>query len=217
MRASGHTAVMANRSEAADSLDYFPTPPWATRALVEHVIRRTGDGIGGSVVWEPAAGSRHMADVLAEYAGTVIATDVMDYGQPLDAVGSFVGDGPDVADERHADWIITNPPFRLAVAFAQRAIREAKVGAALLVRTAWLEGAERYDTLFRPHPPRIVAQFVERVPMVKGRWDPSASTATSYCWVVWRRHDHHQTNLMWIPPSRAALTLPEDAATYAMR
>src|SRR3546814_6501707 len=27
-------AVMAQRVEAHDSLDYFPTPPWATRALI---------------------------------------------------------------------------------------------------------------------------------------------------------------------------------------
>lgn len=31
-------AVMAQRYEAADSPDDFPTPPWATRALIEHVI-----------------------------------------------------------------------------------------------------------------------------------------------------------------------------------
>ena len=31
-------AVMNQRREARDSLDDFPTPPWATRALCEHVI-----------------------------------------------------------------------------------------------------------------------------------------------------------------------------------
>ena len=31
-------AVMAQRHESLDSLDDFPTPPWATRALLEHVI-----------------------------------------------------------------------------------------------------------------------------------------------------------------------------------
>jgi hypothetical protein len=32
-------AVMAQRNEAKDSLDDFPTPPWATRTLLEHVIQ----------------------------------------------------------------------------------------------------------------------------------------------------------------------------------
>ena len=31
-------AVMAQRSEAANSLDNFPTPPWATRTLLEIVL-----------------------------------------------------------------------------------------------------------------------------------------------------------------------------------
>ena len=36
-------AVMAQRIEAADSPDDFPTPPWATRALIEHVLEdKTG-------------------------------------------------------------------------------------------------------------------------------------------------------------------------------
>ena len=29
---------MAQRVESKDSLDDFPTPPWATRALIEHII-----------------------------------------------------------------------------------------------------------------------------------------------------------------------------------
>ena len=31
-------AVMAQRAELKNSLDDFPTPPWATRALLEHVV-----------------------------------------------------------------------------------------------------------------------------------------------------------------------------------
>jgi hypothetical protein len=35
-------AVMAQRIEAADSPDDFPTPPWATRGLMEHVVGSIG-------------------------------------------------------------------------------------------------------------------------------------------------------------------------------
>ena len=31
------SAVMQQRSEPHDSLDDFPTPPWATRALCQHL------------------------------------------------------------------------------------------------------------------------------------------------------------------------------------
>jgi hypothetical protein len=38
MKQNTSHAVMAQRAEAKDSLDNFPTPPWATRALIEHVL-----------------------------------------------------------------------------------------------------------------------------------------------------------------------------------
>lgn len=215
MKPKGHSAVMASRSEAPDSLDFFPTPPWATRALLD-VIRHEVDE--DMTCWEPACGAGHMAGVLAELPWRVFASDVHDYGH-CDAIGSFVGEGLDVLPERHADWIITNPPFRLAVDFAERALAIASEGVALLVRTSWLEGGDRYTRLFDPYPPTMIVQFAERVPMVKGRWDPEASTATSYCWVIWIRQPVHArmlTRFAWVPPgSRKRLTLDTDAARYA--
>lgn len=79
-----------------------------------------------------------------------------------------------------------NPPFSLALEFAERALAEARRGVAMLVRTGWIETAERYR-LFCRHEPTLVAVFAERVPMVEFRWDPEASSATSYAWFVWER------------------------------
>ena len=39
--------------------------------------------------------------------------------------------------------------------------------------------------LFKDSRPSQVAQFVERVPMVEGRLDRKATTATGYAWLVW--------------------------------
>lgn len=206
---SGGMAVMASRREPPDSLNFFPTPPWATRALFAFV----GEGRMGSV-WEPACGEGHMAEVLRECFSEVAASDVFDYGKGYE-VGSFVGEGLGTLCGT-ADWIITNPPFNLAAEFARRALEQATVGVALLTRTAWLEGGERYATLFSQTPPSVVALFAERVPMVKGRWDPQASTATSYAWVVWRIGHQGPTTLRWIQPGRrAALTKPDDIARFA--
>lgn len=231
VRASGHTAVMAGRREPPDSLDFFPTPPWATRALIEHVLclapsdAHAASGAGAERApeaprrcWEPAAGEGHMAGVLAELFDEVYRTDVHDYGG-LHAVGSFTGEGPDVVacPQPRPDWIVTNPPFNLAVAFAERALGEAAEGVALLLRTSWLEGAERWERLFRDRAPSIVAPFVERVPMVKGRWDPDASTATAYAWFVWvRGAPWPDTRLVWIPPGcRKRLERADDRERFA--
>lgn len=213
MKARGSTAVMAQRHEPPDSLEFFPTPPWATRALLKYVVPDAG-----GLVWEPAAGEGHMAGVLSEAFDDVYRSDVFDYGG-LSALGSFVGTGPDVIPTPaiRPDWIITNPPFALAAEFATRAIAEAKHGVALLLRTVWVEGGERYERLFRDRPPTIIAQFCERVPMTKGRWDQDASTATAYAWFVWlRAAPHDTTRFMWIPPGcRRRLEHRCDRARFA--
>jgi hypothetical protein len=72
-------AVMAQRIEPQDSLDDFPTPPWATRALIEHVLGGK-KRVKSQVCLEPACGSGHLAKVLAEYFGTVTAADIHPYG-----------------------------------------------------------------------------------------------------------------------------------------
>lgn len=205
------TAVMQRRVEPADSLDFFPTPPWATRALVEHVL---GD-VSAESCWEPAAGEGHMAEVLAEYFAQVIASDVHDYGKGYE-VGSFTGIGLDVVPSRSVGWVISNPPFNLAHEFLTRALAESENGVALLLRTSWVEGSDRWKSIFSVHPPAVVAVFVERVPMVKGEWDPEAGSATSYSWFVWRKGDQSQTRLTWIPPGcRKSLEKPSDRQRFA--
>ena len=200
------SAVMAQRREPPDSLDYFPTPPWATRALLEWLDERSA-GLGGrGTVWEPACGEGHMARPLAERFERVIATDVHDYG--FGSVRDFLWPG---ADEP-VDWIITNPPFRLAAEFIERAHQVARCGIAMLVRTAFLESADRHERLFSKTPPSEILQFVERVPMFRGRLDAGGSTATAYCWLVWRylRRPAPMTEFHWLPPCRARLERPGD-------
>jgi methylase of polypeptide subunit release factors len=191
-------AVMSQRKEPTDSLDHFPTPPWATRALIEHIIGR--NNLAGMHCLEPACGEGHMAKVLKDYFGSVFASDVHPYG--YGSVDDFLFFNPD----QYADWIITNPPFVLGREFAIRATKLARHGTALLVRTAFMESVDRYNGLFLGNPPSIVAQFVERVPMVKGRLDKTASTATSYAWLVWLSSQAWEgTRLRWIPPCRKML------------
>ena len=214
---SGHTAVMSRRTEPHDSLDFFPTPPWAARALCELLTARTGP-LSGLTAWEPACGEGHIAGPLAEYFRDVYATDVHQYGSPTQArvLDFLLGWSwpPHIADKPY-DWVITNPPFRLALDFALMALTTARRGVALLVRTAWLEGSTRYTDLFAKYPPAVVAQFVERVAMTKGKWHPDASTATAYVWVIWDNQAEGETRFVHIPPGRRlALTKPDDLARY---
>ncbi|WP_132254716.1 hypothetical protein [Methylobacterium segetis] len=218
MKPAGHTAVMASRREPPDSLEFFPTPPWATRALMEHVFSHLGfsDDLQFSACWDPACGEGHMIEVLLEYfGGGGWGGDVFDYGSGY-RVEDFLDERTVIgspADGVRPEFIITNPPFRPAARFTLRAMELAPV-VALLLRTQWLEGEDRYNTIFRDRPPTLYAPFVERVPMVKGRWDPKASTATAYAWFVWVRGRAPMAPFLIPPGRRKALTRSDDARRF---
>jgi hypothetical protein len=197
-------AVMAQRHEPVDSLDDFPTPPWATRALCQHILMMSPNQKMWDC-WEPACNRGHMSKVLKEYFEEVHSTDIHHYGY------GGVYDFLQCAPYSNFAWIITNPPFRLGAEFIEQAHRHARRGVAMLVRTSFLEGGDRYKRLYKSRPPSTVAQFVERVPMIKGRLDKKASTATSYCWLIWDKLSQSKhTDLVWIPPCRKMLEKDTD-------
>src|ERR1700748_1964644 len=113
-------AVSAQRVEPKDSPDDFPTPPWATRALIEHIIGDKPALLKMSCL-EPACGAGHMAKVLKEYFREVKSADAFHYGY------APVRDFLTYPYETNAvDWVITNPPFRLAEEFVLRAMAVAR-------------------------------------------------------------------------------------------
>lgn len=222
------SAVMQQRSEPHDSLDDFPTPPWGGRALVVHVlkrVRRAGllDSIAEFVgatslgrLWEPACNRGFLLHGLSDYFDAAYGSDIFDY------VGNDTVDFLFPSSEQKAvaalggkpEWIISNPPFRLAEEFIERCRQLAPAGGyAMLVRTSFLEGVGRHKNLFTDNPPTVIAQYAERLPMVKGRCNPKAKSATSYCWLVWINGALRRDPLfVWIPPCRKAL---ERAGDYA--
>jgi hypothetical protein len=197
------------RETPREGLDFFPTPPWATRALMERLAEE--HDLGLSCAWEPACGEGDMARVLEEYFAGVRATDIVDRGWPgqagtFDFIGGDARLAADAAMGFRADWIITNPPFNAAAEFARQALKRARVGVALLVKQQFLEGVGRFEDLFFRRPPAAVWQFAERVPMVAGRLDAQASTNQGYCWVVWRIGAPRETRMGWLGPCRHRLT-----------
>ena len=236
MKASGHTAVMADRAPElveADSartalyrrLEYFPTPPWAARAGGELIAKL--DPTPG-YCWEPCCGKGHMVHGLADYFTGVRRTDICNHGwDGQDRIQDFLAperDGP-----TSADWIVTNPPFAKAAEVVTLGLQRARRGVAILARTTFFESAGRYPLFCGATPLTVFAPFFERVPMVLGRWDPKASTATAYAWFIWltpaaladisrttRRLFPAEPIVMPIAPgARDRLSRPEDARLFA--
>lgn len=215
--------MQQRRTVAPDALDYFPTPPCATRALCEF-LEGLDHNLEQMTAWEPACGEDHMAEPLREYFASVRSSDVHRYRSEHEVLDFTVLGRM----EPPVDFVITNPPFRLAEEFVDTALQVARVGVAMLVRSAFLEGQERHETFFSSNRPDFVLQFAERVVMLEGRLvrsgevDPfaqeqgrKASNATAYVWLVWFKDSNRlDTRLRWIPPCRHRLERPGDYPQY---
>jgi hypothetical protein len=107
--------------------------PWATRALIEHVLGGM-KRVKSLVCLEPVCGHGHMAKVLSEYFGKVKAADIHPYG--YGGVQDFLATPQET---NGFDWVITNPPFRLGEDFTLRALKRARRGVAMLTRTVFID------------------------------------------------------------------------------
>ncbi|AJP72276.1 hypothetical protein TS85_11490 [Sphingomonas hengshuiensis] len=218
---------MQRRVEAHDSLDDFPTPPWATRALCEFLASQ-GLPLGKLTGWEPCCNRGYMVLPMREYLAFVRASDVVRYPDWV------LGDEPELIDfattghtEPMVDVIVANPPFNLGEAFIHVALGRARVAVAMFVRSAFVEGENRYERLYSKRPPDFELHFAERVVILRGRLvqagklDPfadkpgtKASTATSYSWLVWMIGGAGDTRARWIAPCRRRLERPGDYPVY---
>ena len=172
MSRGDNAAVMGRRhADYEKGLDYYPTPQFATRAVCDFLAAR--HVIGGQVVREPAAGGGHMADVLAEYFGDVLASDCKEYGRYYERANYLTTPMPTT------EWVITNPPFALAERFIVKALDEASVGVAMLCRLQFLETKGRYYGLFAERPPTDVMVFSSRLQFQEGRLATKDDTASA--------------------------------------
>ena len=173
-----------------DGPDFFPTPGWATFALIENE-RLSGD------IWECACGDGAMSKVLEETGGPVFSSDL--YPRGYGEVGLDF-----LKPSRSADNIITNPPYNCAEGFVASGVRHAKRKFALLLRLAFLEGANRANNIFARTPPSRVWVFSERITFYPAGAERKGSGTTAYAWFVWDKDAPSGTELKWFKPGYKA-------------
>lgn len=183
---NGGSKPITKRSVDLDGPDFYPTPSWATVALIENEPFE-GD------IWECACGDGAMSKVLIERGKQVQSSDLYDRGYGEVGVDFL-------KTSRRSRNIITNPPFHSAEGFVATALNQAEGKFAFLLRLAFLEGARRARSIFLKHPPSRVWVFSERITMYPKGVTPKGSGATAYAWFVWDRDHIGSTELAWIEP-----------------
>ena len=183
---SGGFKPTIKRFADLDGPDFFPTPAWATHALIDNE-RFAGD------IWECACGNGAMSDVLGTPGNRVISTDLFRRG--------FGEAGIDFLEvDRRAPNIVTNPPYNSAEGFVAAGLKKADRKFALLLRLAFLEGANRANTIFARKPPSRIWVFSERITFYPAGAVQKGSGTTAYAWFVWDKDANGSTELKWFRP-----------------
>lgn len=169
-----------------DGPDFFPTPAWATEALIDNEVFEGN-------IWECACGNGAMSEVLKRVNSDIYSSDLYDRGYGESGVDFLL-------EKRKFDNIITNPPYNAAEGFVRSGLNLAKKKFALLLRLAFLEGANRQQTIFSQAPPSRVWVFSERITFYPAGAEVKGSGTTAYAWFVWDKDSSSSTELKWFEP-----------------
>jgi len=188
-----HPMPTTKRRADLDGADFYPTPAWATFALILKEIFHGN-------IWECACGDGAMSEAL-KVGNEVISTDLYDHGYGNSGVDFLKTD-------LTADNIVTNPPFHSAENFLLTALPKAKHKVCLLLRLAFLESGARHKNIFTDYAPDRIHVFSERVTFYPKGAERKGSGTTSYAWFVWDKivlpSRDRKTLLGWIEPGAKA-------------
>lgn len=180
--------INSSHSDSDRGLDAYFTPREAIISLIE--IER--DHIPHDL-WEPACGNGAIVIPLREAGYSVKASDVADYGFAHDKLINYFKAEPHPLTA----GIITNPPFKLAVDFARKALSEVPY-LALLLRTNFLESNDRLP-FFRQYPPARIWISSRRLPQMHrhGWTGPEAPSNIAFAWFIWDEFAKQKRIIDW--------------------
>lgn len=169
--------------------DYYATPPESTMALLDREI------FEGNIL-EPACGAGHMSEVLKECGYDVVSNDLIDRGYGELNKNFLLEVFPKY------DNVITNPPFKYAKEFIEKALEVSDKKVAMFCKIQLLEGVARRE-MFENTPLRTVYVFTKRQnPFRNGspvdengkKW---ASTMC-FAWFVWEHGYEGKPTVEWL-------------------
>lgn len=172
--------------EEREKDDYYATEPKAIRLLMELEPFN-------KKIWEPACGEGHLSEEMKNFGCEIWNTDLVDrgYGEVLDFL------------ESNVEWdgdIITNPPYKYAQAFVEKAYNSLKPGGklALFMGIQFVEGKGRGNFL-KQYPIKKVYVSSSRLNCAKnGDFAKyKGNSARCYAWYIWEKGYEGPTEMKW--------------------
>ena len=178
-------------------LDFYGTPPDCVNDLLEREAFSKN-------IWEPACGSGLISKTLKDNGFKVLSSDIIDRGYN-DFVYDFLSDDKIKLNSliQGKFDIITNPPYKSAQKFIERAIEYIADGhkIAMLLKLTFIESGGRFQ-FFQMFPPKIIYAYSRRRDCWPNGIKPEKeSHMIAYAWFIWEKRnsiDKHDTILDWI-------------------
>lgn len=173
--------------------DFYATDPHALEIFLEKIKT---DGIKlHKNIWECACGQGHLSKVLEDKGFDVWSTDLIDRGYGTNCIDFLKS----VEDEWCGD-ILTNPPYRQAKEFVEKALQITRDGCytIMFLKIQFLEGQARQE-LFKKYPPKYVyVNSTRQLCAMNGEFEKYKATAICYCWFIWKKGFKGETTIRWI-------------------
>lgn len=172
-------------SDDREQNDFYATEPKAVELLLKEETFT-------QIVLEPACGKGHISEALKKDGYVVFSYDKIARGY---------GGVKDFFTVQKWEYdIITNPPYKIAMEFIEKALSivPEKRKVAMFCRLLFLEGQKR-KKLFLEQPPKIVYVSSGRLKCAKnGDFEKYGSSAQAYAWYVWEKGFKGSTTIKWI-------------------
>lgn len=182
--ASNHT------DKERENDDFYATEPKAAELLLS--VETFNENI-----WECACGEGHLSKVFEKAGYDVKSTDLIDRGYGLPHINFLMSDNFFDGD------IITNPPYKYAQQFIERALALIPEGnkVAMFLKLQFMEGKAR-KKLFTKHPPKTIYVSSSRLLCAKNaefkKMIAGGGSAVAYAWYVWVKGFNGTTEVKWI-------------------
>jgi hypothetical protein len=192
MTAARDTRSRLARSIAPDPVhrdpdDYYVTPRKAIDSLLD------AEPIRGPV-WEPACGNGAISLALMARSIEVHSTDIADHGYGASGLDFLFCARPRFSFKT----MLTNPPFKLAQQFVQRALLLDCEKVIVLERLSWLE-SQRRRRFFENSPFARIWIHSSRQNVSRRGQDYGHNGMICFAWFVFERGYGGQPTIGWLP------------------
>lgn len=169
--------------------DYYATTPRAAELLLELETFSPR-------IWECACGEGHLSKVFEKFGHEVKSTDLINRGYGQGEVNFL-----EITEQWDGD-IITNPPYKYAQEFVEKALELIPEGkkVAMFLKLQFMEGKGR-KKLFLKNPPKTIYVSSSRLMCAKNsKFDEMVAgggSAVAYAWYIWSKGFQGTTELKW--------------------